>query len=444
MINTTYKYFIYLLLLTIVTDVQGATIIDAQVGRHKGYSLIVIACDVDVRYRIDQQRDLIKVIFPPGTQSNVSVQGWKAIEDNFFRSIKFNGNASELVLQVAKNFKLKSYQNSRPFQLVMDFTILPGNIVKPAEKPPVKEIQPAPKETDNQPSVKPSFPRQTSDGRYLPADAYARGMALKAVGDYHAALEAFQEAVPSRGVTALFQTALMYDEIAQREKAIETLVEVINQVPSWIEPRVKLALLYKLSGRDGLAERLLIQVFEITMIDTSFDFSGMGSQIAYLEELLNADKYELDEEFPPIDKKSLPKIPYIPIAVIVGIAGIVVAARIISNRRMDKMLNSALDDLGDEDLSLPVDNGYGTDTTAEKPAASSFEEDFSDFVEDTESIDIPDKKDETPAGGITDEKQQMIYELLDQNYSISEIAKMLDMGQEEVKFIIDFRSKDGD
>jgi len=46
--------------------------------------------------------------------------------------------------------------------------------------------------------------------------------------------------------------------------------------------------------------------------------------------------------------------------------------------------------------------------------------------------------------GLTDEKQQRIYELAKQNYSISEIARMLNMGQEEVKFILDFRTKTED
>ena len=43
----------------------------------------------------------------------------------------------------------------------------------------------------------------------------------------------------------------------------------------------------------------------------------------------------------------------------------------------------------------------------------------------------------------TEEKRQRIYELSEQDYSIAEIAKMLNMGQEEVKFILDFRRKKG-
>jgi len=429
---------------------MSAEVLDIQAGRHSGYSLLVITCDVDVRYRIYDENGIIRIAFPAGTVNNVSAAVLEQMKDDFFQSVDFSSAGSELVIRTGGNYELRYYHNTRPFQLVMDFTILPGKrkaqAVEPPPPVPVKEKPPV------QSSPAPSPPAKTSPAPSPPVEAnnpapdsrvsfdpYELGMLLKSQGDYSGALQAFLQAVPQRNETALFQAALMYEELGQRSKAIDTMLEVIDLSPSWLEPRVKLALLYKLSGREGLAEKMWSQVLSALPVDTSVNLSQFDGQITSLEQLLQERGEDLNESIPPIDKRLLPSIPMAPVLAIVGIVVLIIAVRLLSNWRMNRMFRSVLDETGAGESELMLQGGSDEVPGAVKKPAPA---DYSDLFEETAPPAKPSETAPPAAAATTDEKQRMIYDLLDQNYSIAEIAKMLEMGQEEVKFIIDFRSKE--
>jgi hypothetical protein len=122
------------------------------------------------------------------------------------------------------------------------------------------------------------------------------------------------------------------------------------------------------------------------------------------------------------------------IAAVILIVAIFVSAKLISNYRMDRLLKSALEpDTELEKARAP--------SAGEKAPAETLES-----KEEPVSAQIAELMSEMEKLGIhtdqlSDEKQLKIYELAKKNYSIAEIARMLNMGQEEVKFILDFRMK---
>ncbi len=417
----------------------AAEIVGIDIGKHSGYSLMVVTCNRDVEVGINQGDGIVSLSFPAGTHIANTLK-LSELQDEFFISISFSPETSVLRIETSKNYILHTYENQRPYQLVLDFNWKPGSPRShPVERRTYHSVEKEPSTlTKPQKSVegKPSNP---------PLDPYERGLALAKNGEYRQALEAFKEALPHRGEVAKYQIALMYEELGQREKAIEVLIETINIAPSWLEPRLKLALLYKLSGRNGAAEKFWSQVLAVIEADSNFNFTKYGSQIEYLEQMLNADNQSLDVSMPGLNKSTLPKIPYIPIAIILGVGFLVIAVRLLSNYRMNKMFSRALEDIEEEeDSAQPLKSSVDVDEIFE----SAIEAEKNDASLESEKVAEKNKAAENMEEGsgmneITDEKQQMIYDLVDQNYSIAEIAKMLDMGQEEVKFIIDFRRKDG-
>jgi|GEM_PF-2065222 len=436
-------YLLFSLLLGMAFSSPAANLIDIQVGRHGDYSLLIVTCNLDLQYKVYDEGRSVRIAFPAGTGSTIVPSVFEQIKDDFFQSVAYYSVKSELLIRASSPYRLRYYNNNRPFQLVMDFTILPPESAKKIEKSPpppvIAEKNPEVRSPAAKPPPSKEKPSSTPpDTVKIPVDTvkttdpYELGLQLKSQGDFPGALQAFLEAVPQRNENALYQAALIYEELNQREKAIETLLEVVNQSPSWLEPRVKLALLYKLAGNDNQAEKIWLQVLSAVEIDTSIDLNKFAAQIVSLEKMVQEKGQKLDDAFPEIDKKYLPDLPYVPILIVVGIVVIVIAVRLLSNWRMNRILASVMD--GTEYL----DSAGGMDEVS--PRGKTKADDFSDLIEDrTPPVKTPEPP--KPAAS-PDEKQQMIYNLLDQNYSVSEIAKMLDMGQEEVKFIIDFRTKD--
>ena len=415
----------------------AGSINDIQSGRHKGYSLLVVTADIDVTYSISEQGAYVVVSFPRGTGIEVPGARLSELKDDFFRGISFDAASGRLTIEVARNYKLRTYENRRPFQLVMDFTHLAGRPQKPVSEPVVRQE----KVQQPKPKVVEPVQKESPDVNSI-TDPFKKGMAFAEIGDFANALKAFEAAVPRSRDEAKYQMALMYEELNQREKAIEILLQVVNTSPNWIEPRLKLGMLYKLSGRDGMAEKLWTQILEVLEADTNYNFTELQPQIEYLEQLLNAEDEDLEDSIPLLNKIALPNLPWKWIFIVLGIGGAVIAVRLITNWRMNKLLGSVYDESEEfeEDLSLEgIDMDNLGDLHEPAPKAEEVtDDDLSDFIESADSDDIPPELGDSEE--MTDEKQQMIYDLLDQKYSIAEIAKMLDMGQEEVKFIIDFRS----
>jgi tetratricopeptide (TPR) repeat protein len=250
----------------------------------------------------------------------------------------------------------------------------------------------------------------------LPQDPYERGIMLKQKGDLSGALQAFQEAIPNKQNTARYQVALLYEELHQRENAIKELLQVVQENPNWIEPRIKLGLLYQLSGRKDIARKIWEQVLAVAEEDTALNYSKLEEQLALLEKMVNAGKVKLDEK-PLISLKNFPKLPWIWILILIVVGGIVVLIRVISNWRLNKMMRLALEEEDTEVKEAKIKEEILVEEPVEKSPASARSED------------------------LEDEKQQLIYDLVQKKYTIAEIAKMLNIGQEEVKFILDFRSK---
>lgn len=400
----------------------------------------MVTADQDLTYTLREEGAYVTVIFPRGTVLDVQPSDLAGLKDDFFRSLTFDPVTSGMTLELGMNYRIRTYQNRRPFQLVMDFTHLPGKPQKSSVKPVTKQPKP---ESRPEPEVVQPLKQDGSDHDSI-TDPFKRGMALKKIGEYQDALIAFEAAVPRNGESAKFQIALLYEELNQREKAIGTLLEIINKSPNWIEPRLKLGMLYKLSGRDGLAEKLWTQILEVLEADTSYNFTTLQPQIDYLEQLLEAEGEDLEDSMPALNISALPDLPWKWILIIIGVAGSVIAVRLITNWRMNRLLYSIHDESDEYDGDLLSDgeidvSHLGSLHESEPPQDDILDEDLSEFIESANSDEIPTELGD--AEEMTDEKQQMIYDLLDQKYSIAEIAKMLDMGQEEVKFIIDFRSK---
>lgn len=435
--------FIFFLLFDLASTLHSAVIQEVELGRHSGYSLLVITCDKEVPYTISESQLSVAVAFPVNTSLMIPAGDFALIKDDFIRSLDYNPASGKLKIETSFPFKLRTYVNRRPFQLVMDFTHKPQEAVKTAppvdkkpaptkESPPpeVKKTEPAKKETPPPPPPVKTEPEPASADS-LPADFFEKGLALQKIGDYAAALDAFQKSVPVRKDQALYRIALLYEEMGQREKAIEQLLAIVQTSPGWLEPRLKLAILYKLSGRDDTAETIWMQVLEVVEPDSLYNFAPFSIQIDSLEKAF-AD-IDIDDSPGIFDGMKLPDLPYVPIAIVILLAFSVIAVRLIVNWRMNRLLKS-VDNLPVEDAAPPVD--LASTVSAPQPLASN------SILDKEISLDGWDELDsKSSSGSMTDEKQQMIYELLDKNYSIAEIAKMLDMGQEEIKFIIDFRAK---
>ena len=414
----------------------AATINKIQSGRHQGYSLLVVSADQDLTYTLREEGGRVTVVFPRGTICDIRPADLSGIKDDFFRSLTFDPVNGVLTLELGKNYRLRTYENRRPFQLVMDFTRLTGT---PQKRPAESVAKPIKPELKPESEVIQPLKQDDSDPDSI-TDPFKKGLAFKKIGEYQQALTAFEAAVPRNGESARFQIALVYEEMNQREKAIESLLELINRSPNWIEPRLKLGMLYKLSGRDGLAEKLWAQILEVLEADTSYNFSSLQPQIDYLEQLLVAEGEDLEDSMPALNTSVLPDLPWKWIFIILGIGGSVIAVRLITNWRMNRLISSIYNESDEYDGDLAPDGEIDVSHLGDlHQPEDHHDEDLSDFIEAANNDQIPPE-----LGGseeMTEEKQQMIYDLLDQKYSIAEIAKMLDMGQEEVKFIIDFRSK---
>lgn len=426
--------------------VFGANINHLQLGTHSNYTLLVFTCDQDVTFNVNQNEALTFVEFPKGTGISISVSELARLRNEFVKRIRYDEAQARMVIEVKKNYELRVYRNCRPFQLVMDFAHLPG---KPEEsvardttyKPPLANEIPAVQEP------------QVEDG--LPKEPYLRGLALKEKGEYEEALKEFQAAIPTRGKSARYQTALMYEELNQREAAIHKLVEVINIAPSWIEPRIKLGLLYQLSGRPKRAETVWYQILEVIKTDFDYDFGAMKEQISELESIINEDYANISDKAPAIDFDKFPKLPWKLILFIIGIAATVIMIRLITNWRMNRMISSVLDEEFDGEAAvepmretprqtdeLPAE--MAEPVSKREPGSAEMSFDGGEDVVEDKAEGIPELEPAKSEDVLSDEKQLMIYELAKQDYSIAEISKMMNMGQEEVKFVLDFRSQSED
>lgn len=424
----------------------GANINDVQLGEHQAYSILVVTCDQEVIYQVKENGDEITIAFPQGTGILVSDYDLNLLKNDFFQSVNFLRTSAELTVKVKKNYKLRIYKNRRPFQLVMDFTHKPGKPSPSQPKQIQQQIQPEKEE-----NLPPSTPTEQEEERKLD-NPYQTGIKLKNQGDYQGAAEAFQQALPTVGNQALYMLALMHEELNQRETAIGELMQVINDTPRWIEPRIKLGMLYKLNGKEEKAEIVWEQILEAVEPDTLHDFLEFSSQLQKLETMLNSDFSELEKKPPLINLENFPKLPWTWILITIAVALIIIIARYIANWRLNRLLNSVM---SEEDL---LQEPQPARQTAPQPSETAAEEiSTTDIVEEVtadttsrreqqntddnvEDVDNTAQKQEGIPDELSDEKQQLIYDLAQQKYTIAEIAKMLNMGQEEVKFILDFRS----
>ncbi|NQS98268.1 MAG: hypothetical protein HQ591_07430 [candidate division Zixibacteria bacterium] len=426
--------------------VFGADINDLQLGTHRGYTLLVLTCDQEVSFNVKQDGTLISIEFPEGTGISIHGSELDRLKNEFVKRISYDKAGARILIEVNKNYELRVYRNRRPFQLVMDFAHLAG---KPTE-PVSKDIQHQPTHSAETP---PAQEHQVEDD--LPKEHYSRGIALREKGDYEEALEEFRAAIPNRGKAARYQMALMYEELNQREAAIHELVGIINEAPSWIEPKIKLGLLYQLSGRSKRAETVWYQILEVIRVDSNYDYNAMKEQISVLESMLDEDYAKISDNPPPIDFSKFPRLPWNLILLVFGIGALVLIIRLITNWRLNRMIASVLGEEFDEETSVepmreipelaatipdePVELVSESVQLSEEMPYDSGEDAVADAKED-----IPEPEPAKSDDILDDERQQMIYKLAQQNYTIAEIAKMLNMGQEEVKFILDFRSRSED
>jgi tetratricopeptide (TPR) repeat protein len=408
-------------------SVQSATITGIELGDHPNFTLLVITFDREIQYQVKQEPYQVTLDFSSPVQLKVPESELSDVKNRMIKSVRYLSAQNRLVVETKQNYSLSIHKNFPYSQLILDFAHSGVKVNERPAPPPKKEIKtelPIKKES---PPVVPQ-PAPTSIDTAI-TDPYRQGLFLKEKGDLEGALSAFQSALATRKTDARYQIALLYEELNQRDKAIAELITLVNDNPAWMEPRIKLGLLYQLNGKEDLAEGIWQQIFNSTEFDSDFAFHGMEGQVALLDSLL-AGKEAKEKAPPVISLENLPKLPYKWILLIIALGGTVVLARVISNWRMNRLINNVLDSDVEESPVAPP---------SEKPV-----QDKIDILVSDEGAQ-PSPEPPLPETSAEDEaetaKQQMIYDLSQQNYTIAEIAKMMDMGQEEVKFILDFRQK---
>lgn len=412
----------------------GSEILDVDLGSQRGFSLLVIECGSRMQYNIVQDGGVIDVRFPAGAASKIPRGKLESLRDGFISGV--SRSADGIRINVKSAYRLRVYENRQPYCILLDFTHLPGAPVSSGA------IVSEPKSDD----APPSSPPPVRDTR--PADAveeapeddvgnFQRGLSLKSKGDYRGALNAFLRALPENGLRARFEAAMMYEELNRRETAIEELKAVIAESSSWAEPRMKLGLLYKMSGRELDAETVWSRLFSELPRHIAVNQGGLEEQLTLAESLVESESGREIGSPPPIGAKNFPRLPWFWIIAVGGTAGMLIGARLLSNWRMNRLMDAI-----SREEEPPLD--YEEGVIASRP------EDFSESAETLKTpkaekgISTEDTKETaSDSDELSAEKQKKIYELAEQNHSIAEIAKMLNMGQEEVKFILDFRRKKG-
>jgi tetratricopeptide (TPR) repeat protein len=405
----------------------STSITGIELGDHPDFTLLVISFDREVQYQVAQAPFQVTISFPSPTSLAIPESELLELHNRMIKAVRYLKAQNCLLIETKQNYGLKVHSNYPAFQLILDFAHL-GETAP--EKPPTlskKEIKPEPPVEEKPPPESP--PPAPAPDTIKALDPYQLGLELKEKGDLTGALTAFQSALATREAEARFQIALIYEEQNQRDQAIEELIKLINDNPGWMEPRLKLGLLYQISGKEKLAQGIWEQVFYSTEFDSNFDFTGMKDQLALLDTLL-AGK-EVEEKAPPlVSVKNLPRLPYKWFLLIIGLGGAVILGRVISNWRLKRLIRAALDSDYEGSPPAPLEK---------EPVKDKIDVTISDEGAQTTSpspppVTSPEEEEEAA-------KHQMIYDLMQQNYSIAEIAKMMDMGQEEVKFILDFRQK---
>ncbi len=449
--------FPFLLLWT--SNLQSAEILDVELASHRGFTLLLVNCDRVTDYYINEEGELVIVRFPSGCAFTNTQAKLKSLKSDFIAGVAYSKGS--LRISVKKNYTLKTYINRRPFQIILDFAHKPG--------PPPTAKRIIPQQTESTERKKTQSEVKTTAPQTAPAKEIAipdsgnfqRGLDLKQAGDYRGALEAFLKAVPEEGLLARFQVAMMYEELNQREKAVEELKTVVQESAAWVEPRVKLGLLYKMSGRTFDAEEIWSGLFSQSRKDTGCDYNALAKQMALAEELIEDEGGGGLGAPPPIRTGNLPQLPWFWIIMLGGTALGLLLIRTVSNWRMNRMMKAIL--RGEAAVEEPeskreeFDGILGPPVEEEEQAMEdAAEEEFEapqeepvELVAETEkqeAAEIEEKEEEEEEEDedeLSESKQKKIYELAEQDYSVAEIAKMLNMGQEEVKFILDFRRKKG-
>ncbi|MBL7192219.1 tetratricopeptide repeat protein [bacterium] len=424
-----YKLIFLFITLTIAEKGICAEIVDIQLGKQKDYTLLVITADRDLDYRIQEDDGVIFIRFPDGTAMVAGKQSMDKFTGGFFQSARYDQQSSSLIIQTSANYHLTVYENRRPFQLVLDFAHRPGGIVKSRqpEKPPIKE-EPVTADTGEA------------------ADSYEMGLILKTQGKYPEAVHAFESALSGYGLRAQYQLALVYDEMNQRAQAAAYLEQIVQDSAEWLEPKCKLALIYQVTGGLDKAEEIWSDIVQRSQIDTSGQVSA--EQLALLENLLAQYK---DSGFPQAPStRKFPDFPWF-VYLILGILIGLISFKLYIKFRGDKLIKDTLgDDIFDEEPRLETGPPEPAEPGVEWPVKSREAEAelLKSLIDEgrgkkvAPADDLKDELEDLDDGEvITDESKEQIFKLADQNLSASEIARTLGLGQEEVKFILDFRGK---
>ena len=449
--------------------VFSASITDLRLGSQSGYSLLVIGCDHKIPYEIQQKGASVLIIFPAETRIQVSDDSLRSLHDSIIQSVSFLADSAAVRILLKSNYDIKVYSQKFPFRLVLDFTAKPG--IPPSEiitAPPLEAALPAP-ETEPEPvaeivtkeavdtsalpppktltsedslNILLKFVNYWDEGEELPMaplpenEAFLRGLNLKRAGEYEAALTEFLKSAPFVPGQGHYQAALIYKILKQPRKAIKELGLAISEMPNSIPPRIELGFIYQSLGKTGKAEKIWREIFTVIPADSIFDFSRVASQVELLQSLLNSD--DLKQLPPPLPKRgNLPIFPWVWMMIMLSILSALVLGKAFANWRMRRLYKTVVRD----EAAIPLQPGkplpFDPQKNIKKAIEEEEEEEETDIMSELAALGISTE-------GLSDEKQQRIYDLAKQNYSIAEIARMLNMGQEEVKFILDFRTKTED
>ena len=457
------KLKIFVLLFLLPTVALCAKITNVKLGSHEGYSLLIIECDLNLAYSISSSGDQIFVSFPGGTKSVVSSSVLAGLKDSAIGNIDYNENTGKLVVTMKMNFELKTYANKYPFQLILDLTHKPGQ--PPASrkrtvesKPPPKE--PAPSGETVKKKEEPVREAATDQAAKMPDvqddedypelfkhfktdnENYLNGLALKQKDDYQAALKEFVLAAPAVKTPAYYQTALMYRRLGKSSKAVREISLAIVEEPTNLYLRIELGRVYQEIGKESKAEDIWNEVLSMMNFDSTADLNEMSGQVRLLESLLSSEDMELAEE----QDETGQGIPWLWMLIGAGGLAVVLAAvKIFLSKRKPGFMEYDEEEESAEEAFPGFEEESDELVAAEESIMQSIDDEYEDDEEQNIEKLMDDLKEMgVETDGLTDEKQQRIYELAKQNYSISEIARMLNMGQEEVKFILDFRTKTED
>ena len=453
------NFIVVLLILSIPGISICAAITDIKVGSHKGYSLVIVECEQNVGYTVSTTDDQILVYFPRNTQLDVPASVLNGLGDSVIGNIYFDAASGKLTVTMQSNYDLKTYANKFPFQLILDISHKPGKPAasksKPVERkssPPTETVKQPINETPvlNQPDQQVGQIPQIDNDEYpeiyrnlnTSNTNYLNGVSLDQKGDYNAALDEFLLAAPALKAPAHYKAALMYRKLGKPKKAIKELCLAVVGDPQNLMLRVELGRVNQEAGKESKAEDVWNDILSVIRIDSTDDLNQMASQVKKLEALLNSEDFEEVEE----EADAGNGFPWLMVLVgTVGLAAILGLVKYALDRRKQGFMEYDDEEMLEQDEYADDDTEPDEELEAEESIMQSIDDEYEDEEEENIEKLMEDLRDAgVETDGLSDEKQQRIYELAKQNYSISEIARMLNMGQEEVKFILDFRTKTED